>query len=274
MTASGDRWRPQVPDLVVITKPTSSPHTRTSRRTGFTLIDVLVSMAIITVLISLLAPSLSTVRESARQVICRSNVRQCGISIQQYADQNFDFVPRSLVDQQAHPWDSIYLRYGASSSSATPPGHQGEWDGLGMLYNKEFLPAPKIFYCPSHKGLNPFIAYADQWAGGDGAIVGNYQYRGGGPPAGSRPPSPGQAPVITQVLPSIVPSAALVADGMRVQADFNHIVGSTVLRADLSVVWFPDSNRDVLNLLPKDTAQTVNAQNFAQAWNMLDNPAK
>jgi len=273
MTAPGTGGGLRVPDLVVITKPEYSRYSQISRRSGFTLVDVVVSMAIITVLISLLTPSLSTVRESARQVICRSNVRQCGLSILQYADQNSDFVPRSLVDQQAHPWDSIYLRYGAAGNP-TPPGHAGDWDGLGLLYIKEFLPAPKIFYCPSHRGSNPFTAYADQWAGGDGAIVGNYQYRGGGPPIGSRPGAPGQPPAITQVLPGIVSTAAIVTDGMRVQTDYNHVVGSTVLRADLSVLWFNDSRRVVLNLLPKDSAQAVNAANFATAWDLLDNAGK
>src|SRR5439155_14169021 len=131
---------------------------------------------------SLLAPSLSTVRETAHQVICRSNVRQFGLGTSMYAEQNAERVPRALcVTGNANSdrsWDTLFLRFG---DEAEHNGHSGEWDSLGLLFSAEFLPAPKLFYCPSHRGRNPFAAYSDQWAGAWGAIVGNYQFRGRAP---------------------------------------------------------------------------------------------
>lgn len=58
------------------------------KREAFTLIELLVVVAIITLLISILAPSLHAARRSARTVTCASNLRQLGIGWTMYADQS------------------------------------------------------------------------------------------------------------------------------------------------------------------------------------------
>lgn len=232
---------------------------------AFTLIDVLVTIAVIGVLISILAPSLSSVRETAQQVICRSNVRQLGIGIDLYAEDYKGAVPASkAIDFPSGSVETMTLRFGAA-----PAGYSNHWDGLGNLYSLDYLPAPKLYYCPSHKGNNPFARYADQWAGRDGIIVGNYQYRGHGPVQTAHPV--GMAPVPqTTVLASMRPGAALVSDGLRSQSDFNHVVGANVLRSDLSVNWFNDNSGRLFDGLSKD-GQPPNPLVIDQAWSELDN---
>lgn len=57
-------------------------------RTGFTLVELLVVVAIVGVLAGLLLPALNRSRASARRVKCLSNLRQLGLAGQLYWDDN------------------------------------------------------------------------------------------------------------------------------------------------------------------------------------------
>ena len=63
-------------------------HRVSRMRSAFTLIEILVVIAIIAVLIGLLIPAVTAAREAARSTQCQNNLRQMGIAIIQYRDQN------------------------------------------------------------------------------------------------------------------------------------------------------------------------------------------
>ncbi len=62
-------------------------------RQAFTLMELLVVIAIIGILAALLLPVLSRVKERAQKTSCSSNLRQCGLALQTYAEDYNDFYP-------------------------------------------------------------------------------------------------------------------------------------------------------------------------------------
>src|SRR3979411_2355777 len=70
----------------------TSNMNRKSTRAGFTLIELLVVIAIIAVLIALLLPAVQAAREAARRAQCVNNLKQLGLTLQNYHDTQGSFI--------------------------------------------------------------------------------------------------------------------------------------------------------------------------------------
>lgn len=73
------------------------PDSRRSpvRRQGLTLLELVVVCAIVTVLLALMAPAVLQVRESARRIHCRNNLKQVGLAVHAYLE-SYQVLPQSI----------------------------------------------------------------------------------------------------------------------------------------------------------------------------------
>lgn len=125
--------------------PCSDVLTSRVKTKVFTLIELLIVVAMIAILTAMLLPALNTVREKARMIQCASNVKQITFATLGYTNKFDDYLPWINKDKGV-VWNSLVIAeiFPASNIDTAP----GKVLQIGKKYKK-------IFQCPSMKLDSP-----------------------------------------------------------------------------------------------------------------------
>jgi prepilin-type N-terminal cleavage/methylation domain-containing protein/prepilin-type processing-associated H-X9-DG protein len=101
-----------------------------SHRRGFTIVELLVVIAVIAILIGLLVPVLGKARRASREVVCSTNLRTLGLGMQMYSNQF----------SGALPWEGY-------AEGDRPIRHLGPWEDPSQWFNAAPAYAGQTAYC-------------------------------------------------------------------------------------------------------------------------------
>src|SRR4051794_7801688 len=93
---------------------------KVSLRVGFTLVELLVVVAIIGVLVALLLPAVQQAREASRRTQCANHLKQLGLGVANFEDVHKE-LPYSRTDP-GETWTVILLPF------IEQPAHFALWD--------------------------------------------------------------------------------------------------------------------------------------------------
>ena len=139
-------------------------HNRGKTDKGFTLVELLVVMSIISLLLTVLLPSLRRVRQQGQAVVCMNNVKQLGLAFMLYG-QEYNGYAMPAASSDIYWW---------GEKLSTGIDHK-----LGFIwpYIRSELGGKSVYECPSQ----PFGSYCLQGASGSKDpkwITSTYGYNG------------------------------------------------------------------------------------------------
>lgn len=126
----------------------------------FTLIELLITIAILAILVGVLLPALNSARDKARSVSCVNNLKTLGMGIIQYVMENESWLPPPLFNYEDPqiPWTFGVLGPNTETYPTNPAKHWDPWmKRKGRYFGIE------TFRCPSMSGTYLMDGTSSWW---------------------------------------------------------------------------------------------------------------
>jgi prepilin-type N-terminal cleavage/methylation domain-containing protein len=163
---------------------TQSRYDRAAR--GFTIMELLVVLGILSLLLGMLVPALSSVRTGGRATLCRNNLRHMAVAAHAYSNIYHHYPPALSFRQIDGVWARVEWDWITTFT--------GELVGPGPLW--QFTDNPgEVMQCPEFFGNanspgNPYTGYNySPYLGGEQQMSGSMKFHRGAAPHQVRRPS-------------------------------------------------------------------------------------
>lgn len=121
---------------------------------GFTLVELLVVISIIALLLSILMPSLTKARNSAKTVVCMSNLKQLALAYCMYTDDNGGYFEDGVTSMWPVTLSKYFSDINKLRCCPIAPGPSNPLDAINSKYSG--YGGPKKYWLWSHNGFRPF----------------------------------------------------------------------------------------------------------------------
>lgn len=128
-----------------------------SQDKAFTLIELIVVIAVVGVLGAMLLPALASAKGNSQKITCINNLKQVGLAFRTWEGSHSDKYPMAVSSAAGGASEYLAHSSATASSTPTPPASSRYIPGVVYMVMSNQLASPNVVFCPSDN-IHPYAA--------------------------------------------------------------------------------------------------------------------